>query len=31
MSNYPAGAERSNAPFNKKELQGETMGLFKIP
>lgn len=30
MSNYPAGAEYdSNAPFNKKELQGETIGLFE--
>lgn len=30
MSNYPAGAENdSNAPFNKKELQGETIGLFE--
>ena len=30
MSNYPVGAEYdSNAPFNKKELQGETIGLFE--
>lgn len=30
MSNYPAGSEYdSNAPFNKKELQGETIGLFE--
>ena len=30
MSNYPLGAEHdSNAPFNRKELQGETIGLFE--
>lgn len=30
MSNYPAGAEYdSNAPFNKKDLEGETIGLFE--
>jgi len=30
MSNYPVGAENdSNAPFNRKELQGETIGLFE--
>lgn len=30
MSNYPVGAEHdSNAPFNKKKLQGETIGLFE--
>ena len=30
MSNYPLGAENdSNAPFNRKELQGETIGLFE--
>ena len=30
MSNYPVGAEYdSNAPFNKKEIQGETIGLFE--
>jgi len=30
MSNYPLGAEHdSNAPYNKKELQGETIGLFE--
>lgn len=30
MSNYPAGAENDlNAPFNKKELQGENIGLFE--
>lgn len=30
MSNYPLGAENdSNAPFNKKELQGLTIGLFE--
>ena len=30
MSNYPVGAEHdSNAPFNKKEIQGETIGLFE--
>lgn len=30
MNNYPVGAEHdSNAPFNKKELQGETIGLFE--
>jgi len=29
MNNYPSGAEHdSNAPFNRKELQGETIGLF---
>jgi len=29
MSNYPVGAENDlNAPFNKKELQGENIGLF---
>jgi hypothetical protein len=30
MINYPLGAEHdSNAPYNKKELQGETIGLFE--
>lgn len=30
MSNYPVGDEYdSNAPFNQKELQGETIGLFE--
>ena len=30
MSNYPVGVENdSNAPFNKEELQGETIGLFE--
>lgn len=30
MINYPVGAENDlNAPFNKKELQGETIGLFE--
>jgi hypothetical protein len=30
MSNYPLGAEHdSNAPFNRKELQGENVGLFE--
>ena len=30
MSNYPLGAENdSNAPFNKKELEGEYVGLFE--
>jgi hypothetical protein len=30
MSNYPLGAENdSNAPYNRKELQGETIGLFE--
>ena len=30
MSNYPLGAENdSNAPFNQKELQGLTIGLFE--
>ncbi len=29
MSNYPAGAENDiNAPYNKEEMQGETIGLF---
>lgn len=30
MSNYPIGAENdSNAPFNKEELNGYTIGLFE--
>lgn len=30
MSNYPVGAENdSSAPFNRKELQGEYVGLFE--
>jgi len=30
MSNYPVGAENNpHAPFNKEELQGETIGLFE--
>jgi hypothetical protein len=30
MSNYPLGAEHDkNAPFNKEELKGETIGLFE--
>ena len=30
MSNYPVGAENdSNAPFNRKELQGYEIGLFE--
>ena len=30
MNNYPLGAEHDpNAPFNKEELQGETIGLFE--
>jgi hypothetical protein len=30
MSNYPLGAEHdSSAPFNREELQGETIGLFE--
>lgn len=30
MINYPVGAENDlNAPFNKKELQGENIGLFE--
>ena len=28
MSNYPAGADCSNAPWNKEELQGESVPLF---
>ena len=30
MSNYPAGAENDKtAPYNKEEIQGETIGLFE--
>jgi hypothetical protein len=30
MSNYPAGAENDpHAPFNRKELQGQEIGLFE--
>jgi hypothetical protein len=30
MSNYPIGAEHdSNAPFNKEEKDGYTIGLFE--
>lgn len=28
MSNYPAGADCSNAPWNKEEMQGESVPLF---
>jgi hypothetical protein len=30
MSNYPLGAEHdSNAPFNREELKGETIGVLE--